>query len=67
MDVEYIHLPILKQLIGKFLSALMLTVNKEETQEKVDELTNRLLMQSVEEIKERAVQTKRDLLYINAY
>lgn len=67
LDVDCIHLPLLKSLTHKFLQQLTELTKQEDSPEKLAALSNRLFLEAVAEVRERAARAGRDLLFINSY
>lgn len=67
LDVDYLHLPLLKSLTLRFLQQLAEVLKLEDPPERLAALAQTLFLESVEELRSRAARLNRDLLFINSY
>lgn len=66
LDVGYIHAPLLKHMISKFVNCAA-NIIKLIDSVSIDEIVNTLMMQTINEIRDFAKTVNRDTLYINSY
>lgn len=66
MDVGYIHTPLLKTMISKYVQSLANLMALDDSVSLTD-IINRLVLDSVKEIRDFAKSSGRDVLYINSY
>ena len=67
LDVDYLHLPLLKALTTRFLQQLAETLRLEDPPERLAALAQSLFLEAVQELRARAARLRRDLLFLNSY
>lgn len=67
MDVATMHVPLLKSVTHKFVTAALTHLAKELTPERLTDLEMHIVMQDMEEVQQLAEADGRDLIYVNSY
>ena len=67
MDLQSIHVPLLKSLTRQFIRSAQAVVKGQEDLQQADAIVRELLSEDLDEIKQAAAADGRDVLYINSY
>ena len=67
MDIATVHVPLLKSVTHKFVSAALAHLAKDITPERLTDLEMHIVMQDMEEVQQLAEADGRDLIFVNSY